>query len=430
MIERMRKHFPDNHRTRLLYHRIKAVCAYVCLGWRIRLCVKKTIPHIGITGTDGKTSCTLLTGHMLAALGYRVGLFSGEELRIGDQRFPNMTKRTTLSPRSLWIRYRRMIIADVDVVVIEVSSHALTQWRVLGVPFTHGVLTNLSHEHLDYYGTMDAYASSKSLLASLVSRAAVPFFVYDPSCLPFASRQPFVHTDRCVECQNLPYSHSLDFRGLQLTFDHQTLQIPFFHTIVLRNIAFVRHLLLSLGHTETAIFSSLAGIAPIPGRMERIIFDENRRIMIFIDFAVTPFALKSSLCTLRPLVTGRLMLVFGCTGGNHDRSKRPLMTQVAHQFADYVIVTEDELYGEPFSSIVADMNVPPSMTICQDREQAIQMAVRDMKEGDCLIVTGMGRLPTRNTAQGEVVRSDAACICASWQIYQQSHPSYDVSIAL
>jgi len=430
MIAQMRKHFPDNHRLRLLYHRFKAVCAYIFFWVWVRLVAKKSIPHIGITWTDGKTSCTLLTGQMLRARGYRVGLLSGEELWIGDQTFPNMTKRTTLSPWQMWRYYYRMMHAGVDIIVIEVSSHALTQWRVFGIPFTHWILTNLSHEHLDYYGTMDAYATSKSLLAWLVARSSSPFFVYDSSCLPFPSRQRFVHYHRCVQCQDLPYSSSLDFRWLQVSYHEQTIQLPFFHTVVLRNLAFVRHVLLSLGHTEDQIFGALWSIRPIPGRMERIVCDEDRRMMICIDFAVTPFALESSLRALRPLVAWRLILVFWCTGWNHDRTKRPIMTQVAHQFADVAIVTEDELYGEDFESIVVDMNVPSSMTICQDRRQAIQMAVLGMRDGDCLLVAWMGRLPTRNTVWGEVARSDADCICSSRELYKKTHPSYDVSVSL
>lgn len=424
MFHLLRKILPYSHPLRRWYSFFRGWIAAFRYGFPA-----KKIRVIGVTGTDGKTTTTNFIAEMLLDAGLRVGMISSATIRKGGKSWKNETKRTSLDPFFTQKFLRELVTEEYDAVILEVSSHALVQGRMAGIPFDIAVVTNLSQEHLDYHKTMEEYALAKrQLLENVVQFLPKPsiekriiinedllFFDRFASVAPkitltFSShdRQATVHAE---QVRSMPNGSRF---WLLVGGEQVEISLPIPGVFNVENALAAASVGVALHLPLEKIKHGLQSVHPIAGRMEEIIEGQNFRV--FVDFALTPGAFEALLTSAREMVSGRVILLFGCAGGNHDHGKRPMLGEIAGRKADLSIVTEDENYGESFESIVADIKSGFVQTkgkykVVQDRRKAIAKAFSEAKAGDIVLVTGMGLLPSRTMDDGTEVAWDERTIC-------------------
>ena len=351
---------------------------------------------IGVTGTNGKTTSTILLKHVLErCLGAKVGLIGTNRNLIGEEELP--TERTTPESLELQALLHEMAEKGCTHVVMEVSSHSLYLSRVAGITYEVGVFTNLTRDHLDFHKTMENYAAAKALLFSaqarravinaddawgpyMAERAAGPVLTYgieNPADLRAASlREAADHV-----------SYTAEYAGERRPV---TLNIPGRFSVY--NSLDVIGCGLALGLPADKIIGALADAEGVKGRVEVVPTDGDYTVII--DYAHTPDALENVLNTMRPLCRGRLVALFGC-GGDRDRTKRPMMAEIAGRLADFVIVTSDNPRTEEPQAIINDIlpglagSKTPYVSLC-DRAEAIAYALDTAQAGDIIVLAGKG----------------------------------------
>ncbi len=351
---------------------------------------------IGFTGTSGKTSSTQILKHVLESqLGAKVGLIGTNGNMIGDELLH--TEHTTPESYELHRLFRRMADAGCTHVVMEVSSHSLTLERVAGITFDVAVFTNLSQDHLDLHGTMEAYAEAKRKIFSqcrvgcinaddgraafMAEGAKCPIFTYSAK----DNGADLVAKDIRLTASGVRFA-AVSAGELALT----KLAIPGMFSVY--NALSVTAAGLCLGLSLQDCAEGLASAKGVKGRMESVPTDGDYSILI--DYSHKPDALEKALKTLRPVTKGRLTVLFGC-GGDRDRVKRPIMGAIAAQNADLVIVTSDNPRTEEPMAIINKI-VPglkkgraASKVIC-DRIEAIRWAIDNAGPGDVILLAGKG----------------------------------------
>ena len=350
---------------------------------------------VGVTGTNGKTSCSHWLAEAFGRLGRRTALIG----TLGNG-FPGElagTSHTTpdaVTLQGLLAGYRAAGAAGV---AMEVSSHALDQGRVAGVVFDVAVLTNLSRDHLDYHGDMAAYAHAKARLfdwpelkwAILNADDAFGQRLMGDLAGGRVRVLSYGLGSGDVRAEGLAASAA----GLRLEittpWGKGTLESPLVGEFNAYNLLACLAVLLASEVDLADALAVLATVPPVPGRMQRL--GGNGRPTVIVDYAHTPDALEKALQTLRPLAAGRLCCVFGC-GGGRDKGKRPLMGGVAAALADQVIVTSDNPRHEDPAEIIAEIlaGMPPGQMAVQDRAQAIQAAIAQAGANDIVLVAGKG----------------------------------------
>jgi UDP-N-acetylmuramoyl-L-alanyl-D-glutamate--2,6-diaminopimelate ligase len=358
----------------------------------------KNLTMIGVTGTDGKTSCSHFIAQALTAFNdFPCGVVG----TLGYGMYGALVPGTHTTPNALELQG---ILADVkeigaQQVVMEVSSHALDQGRVDQVEYDVAVLTNLTRDHLDYHGSLLAYAQAKRKLFHKANLKKLVLNVDDDFGLglyqEFWGNRP---------CLTYGFSRQADIRGfdLQMTFNGLSLGVmtPFgegriesrlvggFNAL---NLLAVLGVLLALELPFEDSLACLQRICPVPGRMER--FGGDTQPMVVVDFAHTPNALEQVLRALRPYAKGRLVCVFGC-GGDRDRGKRSLMGEIAWHLADHVVVTSDNPRSESpmqiIDEIVSGCETLDKVDIEPDRAAAIEWAISNAEQGDVVLIAGKG----------------------------------------
>ncbi|MCL1889773.1 MAG: UDP-N-acetylmuramoyl-L-alanyl-D-glutamate--2,6-diaminopimelate ligase [Desulfovibrionaceae bacterium] len=376
-----------------------AVACFAAAGPSLGLC--------GITGTNGKTSCTYMLEHLLGASGHKVGVIGTINYRWPGVRRPSCL--TTPGCLELHSMIREMREAGTGTVIMEVSSHALAQKRVAGLSFGGALWTNLTQDHLDFHQDMEEYYQYKAALFLGPEEGGVP--ARDKAR---AINGDDAHGRRLLdECAGLPgltiayglgkqsrKRHlqgeilSLGPEGLRLkhNFHGQVWEIasPLVGRFNAMNLLGVEALALALG-MEPEDFGVLENFTGAPGRLERI---ANRQgLHIFVDYAHTPDALEKALGALRDAGFKRLIAVFGC-GGNRDRGKRPLMGRVVSRLAEVAVLTSDNPRLEDPLAIIRDvlpgMDGPAERHIREDRRTATALALELAKPGDAVLVAGKG----------------------------------------
>ncbi|MBR1496371.1 MAG: UDP-N-acetylmuramoyl-L-alanyl-D-glutamate--2,6-diaminopimelate ligase [Oscillospiraceae bacterium] len=350
----------------------------------------------GFTGTNGKTTSTLLLKHVLErARGAKVGLIGTNGNRIGDVAIPS--ERTTPQSYELQKLFRAMADAGCSHAVMEVSSHALDQQRVAGIRFAAGVFTNLTQDHLDYHGSMEAYAEAKAKMLPMCAAAAVnlddPWGGYMSAAatgpvLGFGEENPAAAL-RASSVALLPAGVEFDAEG-EGERVHVSLGIPGRFSVYNALGVLAAAKLLGIPLAEAA--ASLASAPGVPGRMERVGTDGDYTILI--DYAHTPDALENALRALRETAPGRVVAVFGC-GGDRDRGKRPQMGRIAAALADFAVVTSDNPRTEDpeaiIGEIIAGIEAPGERwTAIPDRAEAIEYAIENHRPGDVILLAGKG----------------------------------------
>ncbi len=357
---------------------------------------------VGVTGTNGKTS----VAHFLAqALSTRVATAVLGTVGNGFPGELQPSSHTTLDAVNLHATLRRLYARGARAVAMEVSSHALDQERVAGVPFHTAVFTNLSRDHQDYHGSMQAYAETKARLFRRPALTTAVINTDDAFGAELAARvRSRVFTvalgagvgvvaagDRYIHIQ------SVDARadGLSVLFESSWGQGEIRSHLLghfnAQNLMLSLAVLLAWDMPLSTAIGALQQVRPVPGRMMTFVAPDRARAVV--DYAHTPDALRQVLASLRGHVSGRLICVFGC-GGERDRGKRSQMGSVARELADWVIVTDDNPRGEPSAQIIADIlsgiDVADAVHVEPDRAKAIRIALAAAGSDDLVLVAGKG----------------------------------------
>jgi UDP-N-acetylmuramoyl-L-alanyl-D-glutamate--2,6-diaminopimelate ligase len=350
---------------------------------------------IGVTGTNGKTSCSHWLAHALTQLGRKTAMIG----TLGNG-FPGALSEainTTPDPILLHQMLAKFLVEGATGVAMEVSSHGLAQGRVNGVHFDVAVFTNLSRDHLDYHGDMASYAEAKSQLFRWPGLRSAVLNSDDTFGADIAAKQ----IDK--EVRVLTYGlesgdvrgRSLVLNGDRMSMDVATpegnarLDIRLMGRFNAYNLLAVLAALLASGVALQDAERVLHQIEPVAGRMQQL--GGQGKPLVVIDYAHTPDALEKVLGALREQTSGKVLCVFGC-GGNRDKGKRPLMGEAASRLADNVIVTSDNPRHEDPAIIIADIVAGMGSNYCveADRAAAIVLAVEQAGSGDVVLLAGKG----------------------------------------
>ena len=353
---------------------------------------------IGVTGTNGKTTSTMLLKHFLEDNGEKVGLIGTNQNMIGETVVP--TERTTPESYELQKLFREMADAGCTCVVMEVSSHSLALERVAGIEFELGVFTNLTQDHLDFHKTMEEYARCKALLFRQSKNAVInmddkwaPFMLKaakDAGCAVFTFAENHKEADLVAEDIELS-ARDVRFRAVMDGDEQQVvLNIPGRFSVY--NALGVIASGVAMGYSLEACAASLATAEGVKGRVEVVPTDGDYTVLI--DYAHTPDALENVIKSIREVAQGRTVILFGC-GGDRDRTKRPVMGKIAVDNADLVIVTSDNPRTEEPDAIIADIlegvkNTETPVKVIADRTEAIHWAIDNHHSGDVIILAGKG----------------------------------------
>ena len=363
---------------------------------------------IGITGTNGKTTTSLLVEALLGAGGRPTGVVGTIQYRVGDQ--SEAASQTTPEALELQALLARMVEARVGGAAMEVSSHALSLSRVDGIEFDVAVFTNLTQDHLDFHKTLEAYRDAKARLFGLLARSRKPrraavVNVDDPAgaamicaaeadpqvrILTFGLRAPALLRPRRWESGMAGITLEVVTPGGEVAI---TSALVGEHNVM--NLLGAVGVGLALEMEPAQIGRILSGVATVPGRFERV--EAGQPFLVVVDYAHTPDALENVLATARKLLKpgARLGVVFGC-GGDRDRGKRPIMGGIAARLADRAWVTSDNPRSERPEAILAEIETGIPATAAgrhesvADRRRAIQGAVGWAREGDVVVIAGKG----------------------------------------
>ncbi|MGV3526968.1 MAG: UDP-N-acetylmuramoyl-L-alanyl-D-glutamate--2,6-diaminopimelate ligase [Candidatus Sericytochromatia bacterium] len=353
---------------------------------------------IGVTGTNGKTTITQLISQALDRLRRPCGYIGTLGAGYAGVLLPGAY--TTPFPPELHEILGEMLSQGVQAVAMECSSHALHQHRLDQIDFQAAVFTNLTQDHLDYHGNMQAYAEAKALLFSklLKPTGTAILNAADPHWELFAraSRAPVlsygVETDADIQARDLVF----DPEGVAFTLSvHGQLRpwrirLPGRYNVA--NALAALAVCLSQGFHLDIILSLIGQMAGVAGRLERVSPD-GHPFAVYVDYAHTPDSLDNALQAVRQFTQGQVRVVFGC-GGDRDRSKRPLMGAVAERLADRVIVTSDNPRSENpdtiIQSILSGLQSPYQAAVEPDRRQAIALALAEAQPGDVVLLAGKG----------------------------------------
>jgi UDP-N-acetylmuramoyl-L-alanyl-D-glutamate--2,6-diaminopimelate ligase len=376
---------------------------------------------VGVTGTNGKTSTVQLIAQALAFLGRKpatVGtLGAGLHGAIAEG------ERTTPDAISMQALLGEFRDAGATHVAMEVSSHALEQGRVNAIAFDVAVFTNLTRDHLDYHGTMEAYGAAKAKLFAFDSLRAAVVNVDDPFGAKLAKGLPEgvsrLRTSMASDSTAKDAEVRADIivtsaRGLSFNLNTpwgmRTVRSGLLGRFNVANLLAVAAVLGALGEPFDRIHAALESLQPVNGRMSRLGGD-GRKPLVVVDYSHTPDSLKQALLALRSHTKGRLICVFGA-GGDRDQGKRPIMAGIAERLADVVIVTDDNPRTEDGDAIVAQIvagfSHPGSVMVERDRAQAIALALADAKADDVVLIAGKGHETYQEGPEGKRPFDDLA----------------------
>ncbi|MEG3841883.1 UDP-N-acetylmuramoyl-L-alanyl-D-glutamate--2,6-diaminopimelate ligase, partial [Microcoleus sp. herbarium14] len=355
---------------------------------------------VGVTGTNGKTTTTHLIEFLLNQMQLPAAIFGTLYTRWPG--FQQTALYTTPFAVDLQKQLAEAVTAGCKHGVMEVSSHALAQQRVLGCTFEVAVFTNLTQDHLDYHRDMEDYFEAKALLFSpdyLKNRAVVNIDdAYGRRIVETLNPELVWSYSTSDETADL-YADNLEYQpngvtGILHTPKGKTaFTLPLVGQFNLSNMLAAVGAVLELGLDLSAIVEKLSEFPGVPGRMERVQISPDQDISVIVDYAHTPDSLENLLKASRPFIPGQMICVFGC-GGDRDRTKRPIMGKIVAELADVVVVTSDNPRTEVPDRILEDViaGIPAAVkpiVLC-DRATAIRTAIMDAKPGDGVLIAGKG----------------------------------------
>ena len=363
------------------------------------------LKFIGVTGTNGKTTVTHMLRAILEASLCRCGLIGTVGCESAGRHLENrmqnrLANMTTPDPPELYRMLAEMAEDGVEYVLMEVTSHALALGKLEPISFEAGIFTNLTPEHLDFHGTMDAYADAK---AKLFRKSKLSVVNLDAD---YAGRMLAAASGRATTCAET--DAGADYKAEAVRVIGQTgvdyelhsgrsrlhIHCPVPGRFTVMNSMQAAVCALELGFGASAVKIALGALAGIRGRMERLRLGVEADFSVIIDYAHTPDALEKLLRTAKDSCTEgqRVVVLFGC-GGDRDRSKRPMMGAVAARYADAVIVTSDNSRSEDPQAIIEEILTGMNredVTVIPDRREAIRYAILHARPGDLILLAGKG----------------------------------------
>ena len=356
----------------------------------------KSMTMIGITGTNGKTSSTLLLKQVLEkTLGARVGLIGTMANMIGQEVIP--TERTTPESLDLQALFARMRDGGCTHVVMEVSSHAIALERIGGVHFDVAAFTNLTEDHLDFHKTMDAYCDAKAELFRRCDRAVINADDSYAGRILSAAACPYVATS--VTTKEGLYAQDVELHAEGISFTavyegkRENVSLPIPGKFTVYNALTVLGVARQLGVSLHDCASALKTAEGVKGRVE-VVPTPGMPYSVLIDYAHTPDALENVLRSVRDFCRGRLIAVFGC-GGDRDPMKRPIMGKIGVELSDIAIITSDNPRTEDPMAIIGDIlkgvnQETGEYIVMEDRPKAIQYAMDIAEKNDIIVLAGKG----------------------------------------
>ncbi len=372
---------------------------------------------VGVTGTDGKTTTTFLTSSVLEAGGHSTALFGTVDFKIGPRRWANKTRQT--SPESLDVQafLREAVDAGCTAAVLESSSHGLALNRLKHCEYDVAVLTNVTHEHLELHGTVEAYRLAKARLFEMlgearkagadgslhIGKAVGVVNLDDPNAPLYTERTPGdLWTYAIDHEQAMVRAHRIEPgpEGIAFTASTPAGEIPIrLHipgTFNVYNAMAAACVGLSQGISPAAIAYGLQAVEGVTGRMQRV--DEGQPFSVLVDYAHTPEAFETVMGLLRPVVPGRMIAVFG-SPGERDREKRPMQGEIAARYCEFLVITDEDPRLEDREAILAEIAAGAKLLgkkegrdyVCiADRRQAIRRAFEHARPGDLVLLLGKG----------------------------------------
>ncbi len=419
VLRQLKRLIPDQHPLRLLWHKSKAFAAAVRYGFPAR-----SLTVIGITGTDGKTTTVGMVAHILNKNGKKTGALSTAFLQIGDQIEWNATQKTSPSPFIIQRFLKRCNDEGCTHVVIEYSSHGLMQGRTLFTWPTIAAITNISEEHLDYHGTMDEYIRAKGLLFHMIKRGGTK--VLNASDRTFEPYKKIPTTWSIVYASDRqfgPPAHDHEYAfwtsdphvepsGSKATIHSNITQDTWLLTLTIPGAFNIDNALCAISCVHACSISekdcvnALATFRGIPGRIERI--EEGQPFHVFIDFTVTPQSYEATLSTVQSMLEpGKRLLVLCGSCGDRMKEKRPVVGRIVSEYADIMVVANEDPYTEDPEKIIDDVWAGIDQNTTQahrifDRKKAIEFLLHEAKNGDAVVLCGKGSDTTMWVKEGKI----------------------------
>ena len=357
----------------------------------------KKFDIIGITGTNGKTSVSYFVESVLKQAKQKTGVIGTLGNKVGNELLAiNTATSTTPDAIELQKIFKKMSTYNVDSVIMEVSSHALALDKVEGLEFKIGVFTNITPEHLDFHNNMDNYLKEKTKLFSLSNWGIINndsefahHIISNSTCKILTYS---IDKESDLKASNISYSYN----GISFEIEYDSKKESFFVPLIgkfsLYNALATIGVALSMDIQVDDIRQGLKNIKQVPGRIQRVHNDKG--IYSIVDYAHTPDGLENVINSIKEIVSGKLITVFGC-GGDRDKTKRPIMGEIAGDLSDYCIITSDNPRSENPESIINEIEVGIKRTSCEyekvvDREVAISLAIDKASKGDAVLVCGKG----------------------------------------
>ena len=352
---------------------------------------------VGITGTKGKTTVSFLAKSILEAAGYKVGLIGTVCSMIADEEIP--ANLTTPDPIDFQSLLRRMADAGVEYVVMEVSAHALALRKMEGMHFVVAGFTNLSQDHLDFFGDMDTYMKAKLKLLSKEKCTQVVYNADDERVSHAVRELGIPSTDIGIRVPSGIHANDIEVgeRGCsyQLTFSKRfriEIKLQLAGVFNVYNSMMAAALCDVLGINERAIKQGLEQLRGVPGRIELLETDTPYRVIL--DYAHSPDALENILATVRQTAKARVIAVFGC-GGDRDHEKRPIMGEIGGRLSDICILTSDNPRSEDPYKILEEIESGAKISkgayqVIENRREAMRTALTIARPGDVVVLAGKG----------------------------------------
>ncbi|MEZ4561615.1 MAG: UDP-N-acetylmuramoyl-L-alanyl-D-glutamate--2,6-diaminopimelate ligase [Thermomicrobiales bacterium] len=363
---------------------------------------------IGVTGTDGKTTTSFILDHVLRTAGAVTGLIGTVAVRIGHTEDLHAARQTTPESSDVQRYLRQMVDAGVDWATLEATSHGLAMFRLDHVEFRVGAVTNITHEHLDYHGTVENYRRAKAMLLErvaargglVVSNAddagarAIEGYAGGATLLRYSldDRPADVRADNLILAGDGSY-----FTLATREFGIAGVRFPLIGAFNVANALCAAATALGLGVPLATVVQGLESAPPVPGRMARV--DAGQPFSVIVDYAHTPDSLEKILRLLRSLHPGgRLIAVFG-SAGERDREKRPIQGSVAARLADVVIITTEDPRFEDADTIIEEIVAgaresgqidETDLHMRIERQDAVDLAISLAEPGDCVLLAGKG----------------------------------------
>lgn len=356
----------------------------------------KQLKLVGITGTNGKTTTTTLAHDLITDLGYPAGLISTVVNKVNQEEIP--ATHTTPNPLALNELLREMVDAGCEFCFMEVSSHAIHQKRIAGLDFDIAAFSNITHDHLDYHKTFKEYIHAKKMFFDGLGGNAIAITNIDDANGLVMTQNTKAKVKTLALKTLADYKAKIlenSFSGLVLSLNNQDVWTNLIGGFNAYNVLTVFAIAVELGLDEVEVLTGISKLKSVEGRFEYLKSDKN--VIGIVDYAHTPDALKNVLSTIQSVRTRneQVLTVVGC-GGDRDKTKRPLMAEIACEFSDKVILTSDNPRTEDPELILKDMQagVPVEKSAralsITNRAEAIKVACSLAESGDIILVAGKG----------------------------------------